>query len=94
MRARVVWVGKADDDRLLKVHHQMPLRCLGWRKRKREGHMTSCHMATHLSGHIYPLTLFDTKIIYQVPRNSNQSYSTTLICFLLSPDTYNQFHVE
>ena len=32
MRARVVRVGKTDDDRLLEVLHQMLLPCLGWRK--------------------------------------------------------------
>ena len=38
----VTWSpSKADYDRLRKVHHQMLLRCLGWRKRKREGHIWS-----------------------------------------------------
>ena len=32
---------KADFDRLRKVHHQMLLRCLGWRKRRREDHILS-----------------------------------------------------
>ena len=32
---------KADYDRIRKVHHQMLLRCLGWRKRKREHHILS-----------------------------------------------------
>ena len=32
---------KADYDRLRKAHHQMLLRCLGWRKRKRENHILS-----------------------------------------------------
>ena len=32
---------KADYDRPRKVHHQMLLRCLGWRKRKREDHILS-----------------------------------------------------
>ena len=32
---------KADYDRLRRVHHQMLLRCLGWRKRKREDHNLS-----------------------------------------------------
>ena len=33
---------KADYDRLRKVDHQRPLRCFGWRKRKREDHILSC----------------------------------------------------
>ena len=42
----VTWSpSKADYDRLRKVHHQMYhqvlLRCLGWRKRKREDHILS-----------------------------------------------------
>ena len=38
----VTWSpSKADYGRLRKVHHQMLLRCLGWRKRKREGHIWS-----------------------------------------------------
>jgi len=38
----VTWSpSKADYDRLRKVHHQMLLRCLGWRKRKREDHILS-----------------------------------------------------
>ena len=38
----VTWsLSKADYDRLRKAHHQMLLRCLGWRKRKREDHMLS-----------------------------------------------------
>ena len=32
---------KADYDRLRKAHHQMLLRHLGWRKRKREDHIVS-----------------------------------------------------
>ena len=32
---------KADYDRLRKVHHQMLLRYLGWRKRNREDHILS-----------------------------------------------------
>ena len=38
----VTWSpSKADYGRLRKVHHQMLLRCLGWRKRKREDHILS-----------------------------------------------------
>ena len=38
----VTWSpSKADCDRVRKVHHQMILRCLGWRKRKREDHIQS-----------------------------------------------------
>ena len=38
----VTWnPSKADYDRLRNVHHQMLLRCLGWRKRKREGNILS-----------------------------------------------------
>ena len=38
----VTWnPSKADYDRLRNVHHQMLLRCLGWRKRKREDHILS-----------------------------------------------------
>ena len=38
----VTWSpSKADYDRLQKVHHQMLLRCLDWRKRKHEGHILS-----------------------------------------------------
>ena len=38
----VTWSpSKADYDRLRNVHHQMFLRCLGWRKRKREDHILS-----------------------------------------------------
>ena len=38
----VTWSpSKADYDRLRKVHHQMLLRCLGWRKRKREDYILS-----------------------------------------------------
>ena len=90
MRARVVSVGKADDDKLhsiLKVHYQVLLRCLDWRKRKREGLMTSCPTLTRFSGKIYYSTLFDRKNIYQVRRNRNQSYSTTLIYFPQLLDT-------
>ena len=50
--ARSVGRQGCDDDRLLKVHHQMLLRCIGWRKRKLEVHMTSCPMLTRFSGHI------------------------------------------
>ena len=32
---------KADYDRVRKVHHQMLLRFLGWRKRKRDNHILS-----------------------------------------------------
>ena len=32
---------KTDYDRLRKVHHQMLLRCLDWRERKREDHILS-----------------------------------------------------
>ena len=32
---------KADYGRLRKAHHQILLRCLGWRKRKREDHILS-----------------------------------------------------
>ena len=42
----VTWSpSKANYDRLRKVHHQMLLRCLGWRKRKREDHILSYAMA-------------------------------------------------
>ena len=38
----VTWSpSKADYDKLRKGHHQMLLRCLGWRKRKREDHILS-----------------------------------------------------
>ena len=38
----VTWSpSKADYNRLLKAHHQMLLRCLGSRKRKRENHILS-----------------------------------------------------
>ena len=38
----VTWnPSKADCDRLWKVHQQIPPRCLGWRKRKREDHILS-----------------------------------------------------
>ena len=38
----VTWSLKpADYDRLRQVHHNMLLRCLGWRKRKRERHTLS-----------------------------------------------------
>ena len=38
----VTWSSsKADNDRLRKAHHQMLLRFLGWRKRKREDHILS-----------------------------------------------------
>ena len=38
----VTWSpSKADYGRLRKAHHQMLLRCLGWRKRKREDHILS-----------------------------------------------------
>ena len=86
MKARVVWVSKADDDRLLKVHHQMLLQCLSWRKQKRDGRMIFCPILTRFSEHIYYFTFCDTRTIYQVPRNSEQSYSTTLIYFPLFPD--------
>ena len=33
---------KPDYDRLRRVHHSMLLRCLGWRKRKRDDHTLSC----------------------------------------------------
>ena len=40
--ACVTWSpSKADYDRLQKFHHQMLLRCFGWRKRKREDHILS-----------------------------------------------------
>ena len=46
----VTWrSSKADHDRLRKVHHQILLRCLSWRKRKREEHILS-----------YPNTLLRT----------------------------------
>ena len=32
---------KADYDRLRKSHHQVLVRCLGWRKRKRKDHILS-----------------------------------------------------
>ena len=32
---------KPDYDRLRRVHHSMLLRCLGWRKRKRDDHTLS-----------------------------------------------------
>ena len=32
---------KADYDRLRKGHHQVLVRCLGWRKRKRKDHILS-----------------------------------------------------
>ena len=34
-------LNKADYDRLRRVHHSMPLRCLAWRKRKRDDHTVS-----------------------------------------------------
>ena len=38
----VTWSpSKADYDMLRKVHHQMLLRCLGWRKRERKEHILS-----------------------------------------------------
>ena len=38
----VTWSpSKADYDRLRNGHHQMLLRCLGWRKRKREDRILS-----------------------------------------------------
>ena len=38
----VAWSpSKADYDRLRKAHHQMRLRCLGWRKQKRADHILS-----------------------------------------------------
>ena len=38
----VTWSpSKADYDRLRKIHHQVLLRCLGWRKRKYEDHILS-----------------------------------------------------
>ena len=47
----VTWSpSKADYGRLRKTHHQMLLRCLGWRKRKREDHVLS--YATRFSGQI------------------------------------------
>ena len=37
----VTWSPSKADYRLRKVHHQMLLRYLGWRKRKREDHILS-----------------------------------------------------
>ena len=84
--ARSVGRQGCDDDRLLKVHHQMLLQCLSWRKQKRDGRMIFCPILTRFSEHIYYFTFCDTRTIYQVPRNSEQSYSTTLIYFPLFPD--------
>ena len=43
----VTWSpSKADYDRLRKAHHKMLLRCLGWRKRKREDHIILCQRAS------------------------------------------------
>ena len=39
----VTWSpSKADRNRIREVHHQMLLRCLGWRKRKRDDYILPC----------------------------------------------------
>ena len=43
--------------------------------------MTSCPMLMRFGGHIYYFAFFHTRATYEVPRNGNQPYSTSLIYF-------------
>ena len=67
----VTWSpSKTDYGRLRKAHHQMLLRCLGWRKRKREDHILPVLCQRDFSG--------------QIPRSLRRRYEDDGYCSRVS----------